>query len=49
MNRKTFDLIFIVAALTHPAIGLVKMASRRWSSELTGPLSTIGSAVEVSL
>lgn len=49
MNRKTFDLIFLVAVLSHPAIGLVKMASRRWSRELTGPLSTIGSAVEVSL
>ena len=49
MTKRTFDLALLVVILAHPAVGLVKIASRRWASETTGPLSTIGSAVEVAL
>jgi len=48
-TKKTFDLVVITALLLHPAVGLVKMASRRWTVEGTGPLSMIGSAVGVAL
>jgi len=49
MTKKTFDLALLVVLLTHPAVGLLKMASRRWVAETSGTLSTIGSAVEVAL
>ena len=48
-TKKTFDLVVITALLLHPAVGLVRMASRRWAVEGSGPLSTIGSAVGVAL
>ena len=49
MNRKNFDLALLVVLLAHPAFGLLKVAARRWTNEGTGPLSTIGAAVEVAL
>ena len=48
-TKKTFDLVVITALLLHPAVGLLKMASRRWASEGHGSLSTIGAAVGVAL
>jgi len=48
-TKKTFDLVVITALLLHPAVGLLKMASRRWEAEHHGALSTIGSAVGVAL
>ena len=48
-TKKTFDLVVITALLLHPAVGLLKMASRRWTAEGHGALSTIGSAVGVAL
>jgi hypothetical protein len=50
MNRRVFDGIVIVSLLLHPAVGLLKMASRRWASESPDtPLGVVGSAVEVAL
>ena len=48
-TKKTFDLVVITALLLHPAVGLLKMASRRWTAEGNCALSTIGSAVGVAL
>ncbi len=49
MNRKVFDLIVVVGLLMHPAVGLVRMSAKRWSVESTGPMGTIGDAVQVAL
>ena len=49
MTKKNFDLALLVVLLAKPAFGLVKIASRRWVSESTGPLSTVGNAVSVAL
>lgn len=49
MNRRTFDLIILTIILAKPAEGLVKMAARRWSQDSTGPMGTIGDAVQVAL
>ena len=49
MTKKTFDLALLVVLLAHPAVGLLRMASRRWAAESTGPLSTVGNAVQVAL
>ena len=49
VTKRTFDLALLVVVLAHPAFGLVKMASRRWVTDKSGPLATIGSAVQVAL
>lgn len=49
MNRRTFDLALIVVLLAKPAVGLLKMSARRWASEQSGTLSTVGQAVDVAL
>lgn len=49
MTRRNFDLALIVVLLARPAFGLLKMSARRWSSEKTGVLSTVGQAVDVAL
>lgn len=49
MNKKTFDLALIVVLLAKPAFGLLRVASRRWASEQTGPLASVGEAVNVAL
>jgi len=49
VSKKGFDLIVITALLLHPAVGLVKMASRRWANENTGVSSTIGQALQIGL
>lgn len=48
-SKKVFDLVLITSLLLHPALGLVKMSSRRWSRESDGAASTIGDAVAVIL
>jgi len=48
-TKKVFDLVLITSILLHPALGLIKMSSRRWSRESTGAVSTIGDAVGVIL
>lgn len=49
MTKKNFDLALLVVLLAHPAVGLLRMASRRWVAETTGPLNTIGRAAQVAL
>ena len=49
MTRRTFDLIILTVILLRPAEGLLKMASKRWSAESTGPMGVIGDAVQVAL
>lgn len=49
MTKKTFDLALLVVLLSKPAFGLVKMASRRWVNETTGPINTIGQAAQMAL
>jgi hypothetical protein len=49
MTKKNFDLALLVVLLAHPAFGLVRIASRRWVTETSGPLNTIGQAVQVAL
>lgn len=49
MNRRTFDLALLVVILSHPALGMVRIASRRWANEQTGTLAKIGDAINVGL
>jgi hypothetical protein len=49
MNRRTFDLALIVVILANPAMGLARIASRRWANETPGPLAKIGDAINVGL
>ena len=49
MNKRIFDGIVLVTLLLHPAIGLLKMAGRRWSSDYTGPLEAVGDFTQVAL
>ena len=48
-TKKVFDLVLSTSILLHPALGLIKMSSLRWSRESTGAVSTIGDAVGVIL
>jgi hypothetical protein len=49
VTKQGFDLIVITALLLHPAVGLVKMSSRRWVNESTGICNTIGQALQIGL
>jgi len=49
VSKKGFDLIVITALLLHPALGVVKMAARRWTNETTGVTNTIGQAITLGL
>jgi hypothetical protein len=49
VSKKGFDLIVITALLLHPAVGLVKMAGRRWTNETTGVCNTLGQALQIGL
>jgi hypothetical protein len=49
VNRATFRLILTMGILGWGAAGFVKMASRRWSQESSGPMGVIGDAVQVAL
>jgi len=48
-TKKVFDLVLITSLLLHPALGLIKMSSARWSRENDGALGTVGDAVAVIL
>ena len=49
MTKKTFDLALLVVLLAHPAVGLLRLAGRRWSKETNGALAIVGDAVQVAL
>lgn len=49
MTKKNFDLALLIVLLAHPAFGVVKMASRRWARETSGPLQTVGTAAQIIL
>lgn len=48
-TRRTFDLVILVGLLFHPALGIVKMAARRWSKEAPqgSALETVGDTIQV--
>lgn len=50
-TKRAFDLTLLVIILAHPAFGLLRMASRRWSKESNegSALETLGDAVQVAL
>ena len=48
-TKRVFDLVLITTLLLHPAIGLVRMSSRRWAREEDGMKSKLGQALVVSL
>ena len=48
-SKRIFDLVVITSLLLHPALGLVRMASRRWTTQNTGSVATIGEALVVAL
>lgn len=47
-TKRIFDLIVITGLLLHPAVGLVKIAARRWQRESNGPMGTLAGAIAVS-
>ena len=49
MTRRMFDLIILTVILVEPAKALVKMGARRWSQDSSGPMGTIGDAVQIGL
>ena len=50
-TKRMFDLVILTIVLAHPAFGLLRMASRRWSKESNegSALETLGDAVQVAL
>lgn len=48
-TRRIFDLTLLTILLAHPAVGLVKLAARRWTQESNGAMNTVGGAVKVAL
>ena len=48
-TKRIFDLVVLTTLLLHPAVGLVRINARRWSRESTGPMGTVGDAVQVAL
>lgn len=48
-TKRIFDLVIITGLLLHPAVGLVRMASRRWISESDATMGTVGAAALVAL
>ena len=48
-TKRTFDLIIISGLLLKPAVGLLRMAARRWTTDDDGALGTIGASVAVAL
>lgn len=50
MTRKTFDVVLLMILASKPAVGLLKMAGRRWSQlPDSSPLETVGDAIQVAL
>ncbi len=48
-TKRTFDVVVITVILLHPAVGLLRMAARRWSNESNGALGLVGDTVKVAL
>jgi hypothetical protein len=48
-TKRTFDLVVIASLLIQPALGIVRMAARRWVRESDGIMGTAGGAVKVGL
>ena len=48
-TKRIFDLVIISGLLLHPAVGLIRMAARRWQRESTGAMTTVGGSVAVNL
>ena len=48
-TKRAFDLVVIVTLLMHPAVGLVKLESRRLARESNGGLGNVGRALTVGL
>lgn len=46
-TKRTFDLVILTAILMKPALGLLNMASRRWTRESEGVTGNIGAALVV--
>jgi hypothetical protein len=49
LTKKGFDAVLAIVLLSKPAVGIVKMAARRWSKESDGAMGTVGDAVQVAL
>lgn len=49
VTKKTFDLALLVVLLAHPAFGILAMASKRWVTESSGPIGTVGQASQIML
>jgi hypothetical protein len=48
-TKRTFDLVVVTGLLLVPAVGLFRMAARRWVRETSGPLAVVGAAGAVAL
>lgn len=48
-TKRIFDLVVITGLLLHPAVGLLKMSSRRWARENAGVSGKVGQALVVAL
>jgi hypothetical protein len=44
-TKRIFDLALLTVLLVTPALGLVKMAARRWAAEENNPLATVGAGL----
>lgn len=45
-TKRIFDLTLLTIILTAPALGVVKIAARRWARESNGPMGVVGGAVK---
>ena len=48
-SKRIFDLVLVTTLLAAPAVGLGRMAARRWAREGNGAMSRIGASLVVSL
>ena len=48
-TKRIFDLTLLTIIRAHPAIGIVRMAARRWTQESDGAMGTVGGAVKAGL
>jgi hypothetical protein len=48
-TKRTFDLVVITALLLHPAVGLVRMAAKRWTQESRGVCGKLGQAIQIGV
>jgi len=48
-TKRIFDLVVVTVLLAHPAVGLAKLAGRRWARESNGAVAKLGDALTVVL